>query len=96
MVPRQDMVAIDIDEPVDSYLDDILQSMHSKIPVYQEDIDNIIGILSTKALTIEARKKSFENLDIRSLLTPAYSFRKTGVQTPFQGNAAEKKKNWLY
>mgnify|MGYP000933180810 CR=1 FL=1 len=72
MVPRQDMVAIDIDEPVDSYLDDILQSMHSKIPVYQEDIDNIIGILSTKALTIEARKKSFENLDIRSLLTPAY------------------------
>ena len=61
MVPRQDMVAIDIDEPVDS-----------KIPVYQEDIDNIIGILSTKALTIEARKKSFENLDIRSLLTPAY------------------------
>ena len=71
MVPRQDMVAIDIDEPVDSYLDDILQSMHSKIPVYQEDIDNI-GILSTKALTIEARKKSFENLDIRSLLTPAY------------------------
>ena len=72
MVPRQDMVAIDIDESVDSYLDDILQSMHSKIPVYQEDIDNIIGILSTKALTIEARKKSFENLDIRSLLTPAY------------------------
>ena len=72
MVPRQDMVAINIDEPVDSYLDDILQSMHSKIPVYQEDIDNIIGILSTKALTIEARKKSFEDLDIRSLLTPAY------------------------
>ena len=38
MVPRQDMVAINIDEPVDSYLDDILQSMHSKIPVYQEDM----------------------------------------------------------
>ena len=50
----------------------ISPSMHSKIPVYQEDIDNIIGILSTKALTIEARKKSFEDLDIRSLLTPAY------------------------
>ena len=93
MVPRQDMVAIDIDEPVDSYLDDILQSMHSKIPVYQEDIDNIIGILSTKALTIEARKKSFENLDIRSLLTPAYFVpenRRTDAL--FRGNAAEKRK----
>lgn len=93
MVPRQDMVAIDIDEPVDSYLDDILQSMHSKIPVYQEDIDNIIGILSTKALTIEARKKSFENLDIRSLLTPAYFVpEKQAYRCPFQGNAAEKRK----
>ena len=96
MVPRQDMVAIDIDEPVDSYLDDILQSMHSKIPVYQEDIDNIIGILSTKALTIEARKKSFEDLDIRSLLTPAYFVPETGVQTLFSGKCSRKKKNWLY
>ena len=33
MVPRQEMVAIDIEEPLESYLDEILQSMHSKIPV---------------------------------------------------------------
>ena len=64
MVPRQEIVAIDIDE--------ILQTMHSKIPVYEGGIDNIIGVLSIKALTIEARKKSFEQLDIRSLLRPAY------------------------
>lgn len=82
MVPRQEMVAIDINEPVESYLDDILQSMHSKIPVYDGEIDNIIGILSTKALIIEARKKSFEQLDIRSLLTEAFFVpekRKTDV-----------------
>ena len=34
MVPRQDMVTIDISEPVESYIDEILQSMLSKIPVY--------------------------------------------------------------
>ncbi len=72
MVPRQEIVAIDIDEPVESYIDEILQTMHSKIPVYEGGIDNIIGILSIKALTIEARKKSFEQLDIRSLLSSAY------------------------
>ena len=72
MVPRQEIVAIDIDEPVESYIDEILQTMHSKIPVYEGGIDNIIGVLSIKALTIEARKKSFEQLDIRSLLRPAY------------------------
>ena len=96
MVPRQDMVAIDIDEPVDSYLDDILQSMHSKIPVYQEDIDNIIGILSTKALTIEARKKSFENLDIRSLLTPAYFVPENRRTDALFREMQQKKENWLY
>lgn len=72
MVPRQDMVAVDIEEPLESYLDDILQSMHSKIPVYEGDMDNIIGILSTKLLAIQAREKSFEKLDIRSILLPPY------------------------
>ena len=65
MIPRQDMVAIDINDPMEEYIDEVLQSMHSKIPVYEGDIDNIIGVLS-----IEARRKSFDGLDIRSLLMP--------------------------
>lgn len=72
MVPRQDMVAIDINDPPEDYIDEVLQSMHSKIPVYEGDIDNMIGVLSVKALTIEARKKSFDSLDIRSLLMAPY------------------------
>ena len=72
MVPRQDIVAIDINEPLENYIDDILQTMYSKIPVYEGDIDNIIGILSIKTLTIEARQKSFNGLDIRSLLSAPY------------------------
>ena len=46
-------------------------SWHSKIPVYEGEIDNIIGVLSTKALTIEARRTSFDKLDVRALLKPA-------------------------
>lgn len=72
MVPRQDMVTIDINEPVEDYIDEILQSMHSKIPVYEDEIDNIIGILSTKTLMIEARKSSLENLNIRAMLIEPY------------------------
>ena len=72
MVPRQDMVALDINEPLEEFLDEILESMHSKIPVYEGEIDNIIGVLSTKALTIEARRTSFDKLDVRNLLKPAY------------------------
>lgn len=72
MVPRQDMVALDINEPLEEFLDEILESMHSKIPVYEGEIDNIIGVLSTKALTIEARRTSFDKLDVRALLKPAF------------------------
>ena len=72
MVPRQDMVALDINGPLEEFLDEILESMHSKIPVYEGEIDNIIGVLSTKALTIEARRTSFDKLDVRTLLKPAY------------------------
>ena len=72
MVPRQDMVTIDISEPVESYIDEILQSMHSKIPVYEDEIDNIIGILSAKNLMIQIRKCRLEDLDIRSMLSEPY------------------------
>ncbi len=72
MVPRQDMVTIDISGPVESYIDEILQSMHSKIPVYEDEIDNIIGILSTKNLMIQIRKKPLAELDIRSMLSEPY------------------------
>ena len=43
-----------------------------RFPVYEGEIDNIIGVLSTKALTIEARRTSFDKLDVRTLLKPAY------------------------
>ena len=46
--------------------------MHSKIPVYEDEIDNIIGILSTKNLMIQIRKCRLEDLDIRSMLSEPY------------------------
>lgn len=68
MVPRQDMVAVDLKKPVEEYIDEILKSMHSRIPVYEGEIDNIVGILSMKDFTIQAKEMSFCNVDIRSLL----------------------------
>lgn len=68
MVPRQDMVAIDLEEPLSDYIDEILQSMHSKIPVYEGEIDNIVGILSMKDFMIQAKESSFDEVDIRPLL----------------------------
>ena len=72
MVPRQEIVAVDINDPLDVCLDTILESMYSKIPVYDGEIDRMIGVLQVKRLVLEARKKSFDQLDLRELLQPAY------------------------
>lgn len=45
---------------------------YSRIPVYEEEADNIIGVLMTKDLMIEAYKKGFENVNVASLVQEAY------------------------
>ena len=72
MTSRTDVYAIDVDEPLSSYLDEMLATRHSRIPVYEEDIDNIIGILYMKDFILEARRCGFEHVDIRSLLHKPY------------------------
>lgn len=68
MVPRREVFAIDIDEPFGDNIDAILESRHSRIPVYEETIDNIIGILPTKDFMVEMHKTAFADMDIRALL----------------------------
>lgn len=72
MVPRKDVFAVDIDDPLEDYLDEMLNSRYSRIPVYQEEIDNIIGVLNMKDFVIEAKKKSFEDVNIRELMQKPY------------------------
>ncbi|WMC91798.1 hemolysin family protein [Kineothrix sp. MB12-C1] len=72
MTPRQDMVAIDISKFRDEYLDTILQSKRSRIPVYDKNMDTIIGILSVKDFMIKAKEQSFTNVNIRELLQKPY------------------------
>ncbi|MBU5483481.1 hemolysin family protein [Clostridium sp. MSJ-11] len=72
MTPRTEVYLININTPLDEYLDELIEERYSRIPVYEGDSDNIIGILYMKDFFIEARKRGFENVDIRSILRPAY------------------------
>lgn len=72
-VPRRDVISFDINEPFEEIIDDILETRHNRIPVYDGDIDNIIGVLHIKDVMIELRKDHRpEELDIRSMLHEAY------------------------
>ncbi len=50
MVPRVDIVAAQVDIPIPDLIDVIVQAGHSRIPVYEESIDQIVGVLHAKDL----------------------------------------------
>ena len=71
MTPRTEVFMIDVDEP-DEDFETLMQMRYSRVPVYEGDIDNIIGILYIKDFFLEAYKVGFDKVDIRSILRPAY------------------------
>jgi gliding motility-associated protein GldE len=52
MVPRMDMICLDVNTPLDKVLETVQSSQHTRIPIYEHAIDNIIGILHTKDLLL--------------------------------------------
>lgn len=71
MIPRIDMVTLESDATVDEAVDVALQGGFSRIPVYEETIDNVIGILYTKDMLRQLRE-DHNTLPIRDLVRPAY------------------------
>ncbi|HHT19942.1 MAG TPA: HlyC/CorC family transporter [Tissierellia bacterium] len=72
MIPRTEVFAIDLADPLAEYLDEMLASKHSLIPVYQSDIDHILGILYMKDFFDAAYQYDFQAVDISSLMRPAF------------------------
>lgn len=72
MIPRKNVYSINIDTPLTNYLDELLEEKHSRVPVYQGDKDNIVGILYIKDFIVEARKNGFENVNISSIMKKPY------------------------
>lgn len=92
MTPRTEAYLININTPLKEYLDELIEEKYSRVPVYEGDIDNIIGILYMKDFFIEARKHGFENVDIRSILHVPYFVPETkNIDDLFKELQASKK-----
>ena len=76
MVPRIDIVAVESKAPVQQALDLILKRGHSRIPVYEETVDNIIGLLYAKDLLGHLRDGN-ATVALRDILRPAYFIPET-------------------
>ena len=70
MVPRIAMVALPADATMERAIDTVVQEGHSRIPVYEETIDEIIGILYAKDLLPFLRDPNGQRPAIRALLRP--------------------------
>ena len=70
MIHRTDMVTLALDEEEDVILDTIRQSGLSRFPVYQNDVDDIVGILSTREYLLNFHLP--DPKPIRELLRTAY------------------------
>jgi putative hemolysin len=72
MVPRIGIRAVNVDDPMDDILDTLVLAGHSRLPVYEESLDNIIGVLYAKDLLpyLKGNTKGNGKIDIRSLVRP--------------------------
>lgn len=68
MVPRTDAFMIDISEGIHDNIAAVLSQNYSRIPVYIDDKDKVVGVLHTKTLLKSAYEKGFDQLDLRPIL----------------------------
>ena len=76
MVPRIDIVAVDVDDSINDALRLIIDGGHSRIPAYEESIDNIVGILYAKDI-FEHLNANFDELKVKELIRDAYYIPET-------------------
>ncbi len=66
MIPRTNVVAIDVNDFQESVLDSLIEENYSRVPCYAESLDNIVGVVYLKDILIALRKK--EPIRISSLM----------------------------
>lgn len=71
MVPRIDVVAVEVETPLRDALDVMIQGAHSRLPVYEESIDRVVGLLYAKDVLRLLRDGKME-VSLRELMRPAY------------------------
>ncbi|MDR3225717.1 MAG: hemolysin family protein [Clostridiales Family XIII bacterium] len=68
MTPRTDVYMKNINDKLADYVDELLQSRHSRIPYFDSDNDDIVGVLYMKDYIVQAKKVGWSRVNIRKIL----------------------------
>ncbi len=71
MVPRIDVLALDVNTAIDETMETLKKSGHSRVPVFQDSVDNILGLLYAKDL-LGIWREGKREVSLRDHLRPAY------------------------
>ena len=91
MTSRRDTFMVDINDDLSEIIDEVINSNHSRIPVYRESVDDIVGILYVRDILLEARKIGFENISIENILHKPYFVPETNKANELFKTLKEKK-----
>jgi CBS domain containing-hemolysin-like protein len=70
MVPRSEILAVDINQPQDKVIEDIIATQFTRVPIYKESMNNIIGIIHIKDLAMTWRSGGV--LRVEDIIKPVY------------------------
>jgi len=70
MIPKSDILAVNIEQPREKLMQEIIDTQFSRIPVYRDSVDNIIGIVTAKDIAMAWRNGDI--LTIEDLIRPVY------------------------
>lgn len=70
MVPRIDAFMVDCEESLQDNLEEILREPYSRIPVYKQDKDKIVGVIHIRTVLRKAWEKGFDKIDYDDVMNP--------------------------
>lgn len=70
MIPKSDILAVNVEQPREKLMQEIIDTQFSRIPVYRDSVDNIIGIITAKDIAMAWRNGDI--LTIEDLIRPVY------------------------
>ena len=72
MTPRNQIEAVDIDAPMDIVMQQLATSHHTRLPIYQGQLDNIVGIVHVRRVVHHARAKEMTAEALREIMREPY------------------------
>ena len=72
MVPRNEVVGIDLDDDIEDIIESLMNSSHTRIPVYNKDLNNVVGILHMRNITRLMKTEEPNKAELMQLTRDAY------------------------